>query len=229
MPHAGDVGLEPSPGLESLASGVGKAAEAPLEAPKMVIPDLPWTYADDRVVLLVRDPRTLFAYWDLRNETVEGALAAVPGGQFKLRLLAFARTEPVVVRELDIDIGGRSFYLYDCEPNRDYRIELIVRGPDGRERIVAHASNVATLPPNRPSSWVEDRFVSLRLDLPLVGASVVPGGHPVSDNERRLHARSYELSGGDVIGAEGNVAPSSSQGIVQGFGGRSWSGTLQQK
>jgi len=179
-------------------------------------------------VLLVRDPRTLFTYWDCHPDTVRRARQQCPEGEPILRVVALGGSEPRVVREVGVELELPSYYLYDLEPNRDYRVELLLRSPAGTDVLVLHASNVATLPANRPSAWIEDRFASLPLEIPLPAAALFLAGRTLSDAERRMHTRAYELSIGQPLPATGDVA-SSSQGIREGFGGRSWSGTTVRK
>lgn len=209
-----------------ISSGAGLRAPVPLEVPEEPPLDLPWAYEDDRVLLLVRDPRTLFAYWDFHPETVRRAMEGLADPVVRLRLYQLGGSEPALVRDLDVSVESRSWYLYDCEPNSDYRLELVVVGKSGAERLLGRGSNVATLPPNQPSAWVEDRFASLPLDVPLSSAALFTLGRLSGDADRRLHIRAFELSGGGPI--TGDQASSSTQ-IVEGFGGRSWSGTLVRK
>jgi hypothetical protein len=223
----GPHGVEP---LGTLASGAGRNADAnELKTPVTVIPDLPWVYEDDRVVLLIRDPRTLYTYWDFNPVTVSKAQELVPDGKSYLRVVMLSGSEPRVVREFEVALDARAYYLFDCEPNRDYRVEIVFRAPSGIERLIGRPSNQATLPNNRPSSWVEDRFAAIPLEIALPTASLFAVGRTSVDVERRLHARSYELSGGEITTEHTGDVASSSQGIVQGFGGRSWSGTLVRK
>ena len=67
-----DIGFTMDLALKDLgfAMEFGRKFEVPLAPPKVPIADLPWSYDDDRVVLLARDPRTLFAYWDMHPDTV---------------------------------------------------------------------------------------------------------------------------------------------------------------
>lgn len=212
-------------GLDTLGhSGQGRGGALPA-GPRPHVPDLPWAYEDDRVVLLVRDPRTLFVYWDFHPDTVRRAFEGLDAARTLLRVLMLGGSEPRTVREQDVDLGWRAFYVYELEPNRDYRIELVAHGADGREQLIGHRSNVATLPPNSPSAWVEDRFASIPLDIPLPAAGLFAAGRLSAEGAARLHAHAFELSGG--LKATGDEASSTS--TVQGFGGRFWSGTLVRK
>jgi hypothetical protein len=206
-----------------LASGAGRDQPVPLEAPKVPIAELPWAYDDDRVVLLARDPRTLFDYWDMHPDTVQAAKDGWDRPQAALRL-SLVDGEEQVVRDLDVELGWRGYYLYDCAPERDYRVELLLKGPGGAVRRLGKASRVVRLSPNAPSEWVDDRFVTLG-----VGESLPTGGiEGVKEREARwLHERAHGLSSGEASKPRGGEASSSQHG-VQGFGGRAWSGTVRK-
>lgn len=227
VPVAAMTASEPVGAGAPTTSGAGRRTPEPLRAPDEPIPDLPWAYEDDRVVLLVRDPRTLYTYWDLHPGTIAAAAEGLDGARSFLRVWMLGQA-PVVVFEFEVDLGGRAYYVYDCEPNREYRVQLVFRGRDGAERQIGHQSNVAHAPPNAPSTWIEDRFVSIPLDVELpAGAVFTSGGRVPPEPEKRLHARAYELSGGEAVPGE-NDATSSGR-YVKGFGGRHWSGTLVRK
>lgn len=217
--------LDRRPMTAASPSGAGGRQALPLVAPDEPPLDLPWAYDDDRTVLLVRDPRTLYVYWDFHPDTILRALEGLHQPRTVLRLVQLGGSEPKLVREMEIHLDSRSWYLYDCEPNRDYRVHIVALAADGAEVMVGRASNVASLPPNAPSEWIEDRFASLPLDVPLRSASIFLQGR-LTGGDRRMHRHAFELSGGGPI--PGDEA-TSSRGLVQGFGGRSWSGTLVRK
>jgi hypothetical protein len=206
-----------------LASGAGRDVPVPLEAPKVPIAVLPWSYDDDRVVLLARDPRTLYAYWDMHPDTVRAAGEGWERPQAALRLVLVNDGEQTV-RDLDVDLGLRGYYLYDCAPERDYRVELLLKGPGGAVRRLGKPSRVVKLAPNAPSDWVDDRFVTLGADegLPAGG---IEGAR--EREERWLHERAHQLSSGEASRPRDGEASSSQHG-VQGFGGRAWSGTVRK-
>lgn len=217
--------LDRRPMTAASPSGAGGSQSLPLVAPEEPPLDLPWAYDDDRVVLLVRDPRTLYVYWDFHPDTIRRALEGLREPRTVLRLVQLGGSEPKLLREMEIHLDSRSWYLYDCEPNRDYRVHIVALASEGAEVMVGRASNVASLPPSAPSEWIEDRFASLPLDVPLRSASIFLQGR-LTGGDRRMHRHAFELSGGGPI--PGDEA-TSSRGLVQGFGGRSWSGTLVRK
>ena len=172
--------------------------------------ELPWTYGDDLLVALPRDPRTLFVYWDQARSTVEAALAGVPGA--KVQLWVFARgAQWERVRVVDVALEARGWYVHDLEPGRAYRAELHVVGTDGQDRVLPGPSIGTALPPQGPSPIIDDRFATLPWGVPLpkLMGPGVPGG-PFSEEARALLAR---LSGWHGFGhSRAGAAPTSPAG-----------------
>ena len=95
---------------------------------------LPQSYAENRLVAMIRDPEHVFAYWDVESDV------RVAGG-------------PVVVRTHCLSEGQ----FYDTEPgvetnnwylcvasNRTYRLELYERLHSGELRLLASSGEVTT-------------------------------------------------------------------------------------
>jgi hypothetical protein len=167
--------------------------------------ELPWTYGDDLLVAMPRDPRTLFVYWDQARASVDAAFAGVPGA--KVQLWVFARgTQWERVRVVEVALEARGWYLHDLEPGRAYRAELHVVGNDGQDRLLPGESIPTALPPQGPSPVVDDRFATLPWGVPLpkLMGPGVPGG-PFSEEARALLARlsGWSRFGHDPEGADG--------------------------
>src|SRR2546425_106047 len=65
------------------------AAAAPLPAHGLVnegLGELPWAYGDARLVGLVRDPTTLFIYWDFSQQQIEQAFAGLGSARAVIKL-----------------------------------------------------------------------------------------------------------------------------------------------
>jgi len=172
--------------------------------------ELPWTYGDDLLVALPRDPHTLFVYWDQARSTLDAAFGGLPGAKVQLWVFAGAGVGERV-RVVDVAIEARGWYIHDLEPGRAYRTELHVIGADGQDRLLPGPSMGTALPPQGPSHVIDDRFASLPWDVPLpkLMGPGVPGG-PFSEEARSLLA---SLSGWDRFGhSHAGAGPTSPTG-----------------
>jgi hypothetical protein len=61
--------VAPDPQSQVVASKFASVEPAPPKAPRRALPS---TYGESRLLLLVRDPQTLFAAWDVSPATIEG-------------------------------------------------------------------------------------------------------------------------------------------------------------
>lgn len=166
--------LAPRP-LTEVAAGAGRPREMrpTVEAPPApgwdeLLGELPWSYGDDALVALPREPRTLFVYWDFAATTVSDAFAGMDGGRSQLWI--FARGEGgglERVRTIEFALESRGYYVHDLEPGRVYQAEVHVVDRQGRERRLGRPSNEMALPPLGPSPLVDDRFARIPWDLAL--------------------------------------------------------------
>ncbi|RKG93827.1 DUF4912 domain-containing protein [Corallococcus sp. CA053C] len=118
---------------------------------------LPLDYQDDAMVLLARDPHTLFVLWDFSDASRKRALDGLPSPRAVLKVF----DGEGMSREVDFALESRSFYLLGMAPGRTYRVEAHFVGADGRSRRIGHSSNRATLPPAGPSSDTSIRFLHM--------------------------------------------------------------------
>ena len=124
--------------------------------------ELPDGYGEDAVVLLAKDPRSLFLYWDFNRETVERAFSWMPGLHTRVRLFA----DDVLEREVDFALEARSWYFHDLRAGRTYHAELMSHAIDGQVRRIGCASNKVRLPPEGPSHLTDDRFLRIAWEVP---------------------------------------------------------------
>ena len=112
----------------------------------------------DRVVLMVRDPYWLHAYWELASQSVERAQVALAEywhtAKPMLRLLRVddintADCSETVVREVEIHGGVKNWYLDVSSPPCSFRVEIGYMTTKKRFHVLAR-SNVVTTP--RPGS-----------------------------------------------------------------------------
>ena len=191
--------------------------------------ELPWTYGDDLLVALPRDPRTLFVYWDHARATLEAAFAHQAGARVQLWVFAHAAGWDRV-RVVDVALEARGWYVHDLEPGRAYRAELHVIGADGKDRLLPGPSAGTALPPQGPSPVIDDRYATLPWEVPLpklVGPGI-PGG-PFSEEARALlatlsgwsrfgHSRADGSTGSLPGGPSSPSRPSSPPGPFGGEG-----------
>lgn len=202
------------------------AAATPAPADDEDLGELPWSYGDDALVALPRDPTTLWCYWDFAHHTVQEAMSGLENPRARIRVLEQGR----VVREIDLALESRSFYINDLVPGRHYRVELHFYGVDGRHKRIGRPSNTIALPPRGPSPIIDDRFVTLPWGMPLARRHDLferarPEGGFSGEDRDVLHA----ASAGRPLGASERGGPGAPGGAPPPGGGRAsarpWSGT----
>jgi uncharacterized protein len=147
--------------LEGLPAAPRERAE-PAGAWDEQLGELPWSYGDDALIALPRDPRTLFVYWDHGPDTVRRAFEGLQGGKAELWIFAKgAEGSWERIRVLDLSLEARSWYVHELAAGRVYRAEI--HAVDARQdRLLPHPSNECQLPPSGPSPIIDDRFARLR-------------------------------------------------------------------
>ncbi|MQL52017.1 DUF4912 domain-containing protein [Desulfofundulus thermobenzoicus] len=150
----------------------------PVKLPESPGPDLPRYYGLDRLVLLVRDPYWLYAYWEI-TATRQEEFASTFGAR------AWASTRPVLrvydvtgvdfngynansFMDIQIQETADSWHIPVGRPNRSFCVDLGRVFPDGRF-VTLLRSNVVTTPRATLSEcldeewmWIEDLYRSYR-------------------------------------------------------------------
>jgi len=129
---------------------------------------LPDTHGEDLIVLMVRDPYWLFAYWefspDLNNQLLNRwGEDALRDSRLVLRVydVTGADTEnPVNYHDIDVASGARDWYINVTHVESDYCIDIGLILPDGSFVVIAR-SNRVSLPPIGPSVEVDEQWVTL--------------------------------------------------------------------
>jgi len=140
----------------------------------------------DAPVLLVRDPTTLFVFWDFRRELERGAALGLREPRLLLRLHRGADLD----RTLELPLASRSTYVTGLTSGQEYTAEVLLLGRDGWTRPVGSRSAVRRLPPGRISAQLEVRTLRLPWSEPLSGAPApsaasAPRDEPL-DSPRRV-------------------------------------------
>lgn len=185
------VGASP----DNSGGGSGRAAETD-DAP------LPDAYGSDRLELMVRNPTSAHAYWEIGIDRVKEAGGGPGGRKTFLRLIEVPSGYLLAEHEVSLDRGSHSFGLPLPKSDSSYVVELAIMRD--YQWFVLARSNVAHPPPTTPRAATAPAFVTraeqaraLAEGLPLrpVGEGFVPppiglGPHagPTAGGERQVGA-----------------------------------------
>jgi len=177
--HAAATPLEPQAELQEapVEGGFFQIPAAPRRPPRAPLPGprldsepvaSPREVGTEAPLLLVRDPTTLFVFWDFRRELERGAALGLREPRLLLRLY---RGEDLD-RSLELPLSSRSVYVTGLLSGDAYTAEVLLLGRDGWTRPVGARSAARRLPPGRVSSRLEVRTLRLPWSEPLAAAPV---------------------------------------------------------
>jgi hypothetical protein len=127
---------------------------------------LPAGYGKDRIVVMVRDPYWLHAYWELTRNAIQRAEAALGadwhGAKPILRLLDVSAhdttsTSESVIRDIDIHGGCNNWYIDVSSPPRSFRVDIGYVTTRGRFYALAR-SNVVSTPRANVSDLIDENW-----------------------------------------------------------------------
>jgi hypothetical protein len=228
------VRVAPHPMTASAAEGERASSRPPRRGPPTMphyeehLGELPGGYSDDALMVLPRDPKTLFLYWDHAHDTVRRAWENLDGGQAQVWLFARERDGNWTrVRTIDFALESRSYYVHDLEPGRVYRAEIHIVDAHGRQNLLPSKSNEMMLPPVGPSPIIDDRFMRILWSEPLqrLLRQTYAGG-PFSHElrEQLMRLSDWSRFGGGSWGGSGVGMAGMGEG-AGGMGGRPFSPT----
>ena len=160
-------GLSPS---EFHKSDIGFRSTSSKSQPRVGPRDLPNGYARDRIVLMIRDPYWLHAYWEITSSTIDRAQAALReewhGAKPTLRVLDVTSEETTPNAEShvgDIEITGAAdnWYINVSDPPRSFRVDIGYLTRGGKFFALAH-SNVVRTPRAGISDVIDENWVSVQ-------------------------------------------------------------------
>ena len=115
--------------------------------------EIPEAYNENYLVLMVRDPYCLFAYWELTGEQRNLVAGEFGCGWGEVPLLLrlydvtginFDGRNAHKFRDLSVHALANNFYLQEIEANRSYCVDLGVITPDGRFVTLLRSNIIAT-------------------------------------------------------------------------------------
>jgi hypothetical protein len=169
--------------------------------------ELPWSYGDARLVGLVRDPQTLYIYWDFSQQQIEAAFAGLGPARAVLKLWNARNGSGELVRELEVHLEARGWYARELPAGVEVRAELWAVGERGARMM--RAARPIKLPPAIPSDQLEAFYLRIPLDQSIAfgisnGRPLNYGGAAPAGWERRLQPRPF---GGSSVGGPFGHSP----------------------
>jgi hypothetical protein len=130
---------------------------------------IPTGYGDDRIVLMVKDPWWLYAYWEIQPSTERSARSQllpheVAGLQSILRVYDVTGIEfpsQSAHRSFDISLSGlaTNWYIHTDAPNRSFIVDIGLLTKSGRFLPLAR-SNQVTAPRFGPSDVIDEAWMT---------------------------------------------------------------------
>jgi len=172
-----DIAMQESqPGSEKApaTSSTTSTMVAPPRAKVGVIPEdmlsgrpLPRKYGKDKLILLVRDPRWIFAYWEVtpgkeNHVRAEGG-KDLDNAQCVLRIYDCEGKKIISSFDLQIHLSARSWYIHLPAAGRTWRAELGFIGRSGRFYTLLR-SNAVTTPRDKVSDVIDSEWGTLDMD-----------------------------------------------------------------
>jgi hypothetical protein len=194
---------------------------------------IPWGYGRDRVTATAVDPDRLFAYWEIKDESIEQARAQL-GGRAALVLRIYDTSGRIFdganahgYFDQDVQRSDRQWFCHVGKPDSSAHVEMGMRGFDGRFIKIVRSGRVdfprASPAPPRPTEWM--RVVAATGDI--VGrdrAANDPAGGPGGPGQADSGGPAIEggpmpsagtASGGTVeVSANSGVTPIDSYEVV---------------
>lgn len=205
------------PGVPLAPPGIAPESDVRVHSPSAAAPqpshgyvneglgELPWGYGDGRLVGMVRDPATLFVYWDFSPQQIEQAFAGLGPARAVLKLWNTRNAAGEMIRETEVHLEARGWYVRDLPPGHELRAEMWAVGERGARLL--RAARPVKMPPAAPSDQLETFYLRLPLEHSLrdgiqTGRPLNYGGAVLPEWERRLQQRAF--SGSSIGGPFGS-------------------------
>ncbi|HZR45277.1 MAG TPA: DUF4912 domain-containing protein [Candidatus Manganitrophaceae bacterium] len=180
--HDEKVILNPSPVFE-------KSPDSPYA-------EIPREYRENRIVLLVRDPEWVYAYWEVTPDAMGEANRRLADSEARLTLRVYDITE---MKDLtyfwDIEVYQRigNWYIDVGRPDRTYLVDVGMKSGSGGFATIAR-SNAGHTPPNAPSSRFDEEWWTVEWDREVIVSPFDEGRRlPLEPIEKEMEAGSAHL------------------------------------
>ena len=121
--------------------------------------DLPFSYNETKLIVLVRDPEWAYAYWDFSGETwqwIQDFKHRDPKIAFKIRV---HNIDQKSFWDCDVDVEAKNWYLNLGIPNTTFELELGFIDSYGRFHLIAKSNRIKT-PRNGPSDKIDEQWMT---------------------------------------------------------------------
>lgn len=126
-------------------------------ASQETITDLPFSYNETRLVLMVRDPHWAFAYWDFSADTWNWIVQFRErdhGARPKLRI---RNLDQDTWEDRDVFLDAKNWYVELPAPDNSFEAELGLLDCHGNFHVIAKSNRVRT-PRSRPSDNIDEAW-----------------------------------------------------------------------
>jgi hypothetical protein len=146
----------------------------------------------ERIVVMVRDPFWLHAYWEVKRQSVERVQAAMSQNWHTarpyLRLLEVSEggatsASERVIRDIEVHGGVSNWYVHVDNSPSSYRLELGYMGSDNRFYPLVR-SNVVTTPEPGSSDAIDENWADVAENFDKIYA--MSGGYSPDNNSTEL-------------------------------------------
>jgi hypothetical protein len=178
------------------------------------IPELPEGYGDNRIVLMVQDPKWLFSYWEIQKDVVDSVLhtlgSLAHGAKMVLRVydvtdIIFDGGNAHKYFDIEVTGGARNWYIHVGEPNRSFCVDIGFLATNGIFRTLCRSNTVRT-PRMSVSEVVDEKWMGIE---ELYETICVPMGIGISES---VFERAHK--GWQEILKEGVSSPASLSGLA---------------
>ncbi|MBX3728805.1 MAG: DUF4912 domain-containing protein [Candidatus Sumerlaeia bacterium] len=202
---------------KATGQAVGAKPARDAAAGTVEIPELPESYGETRLSVLIRDAEWVFVYWEIAEATRQAMGLTAPSVPLKLRLydvtgLGADRSRAHSRVDIPVTDYTNSWYVHIGSPGREYLIELGAVGDGGVFRAIVRSS-VFSMPAHRLSDDFEwtwgPQEEEAHLQLLRMSGGVTVSSHLSSvDFVKELQARLAEQTSswggfsGELVGSE---------------------------
>ncbi|HPN73135.1 MAG TPA: DUF4912 domain-containing protein, partial [Candidatus Omnitrophota bacterium] len=115
--------------------------------------DIPHHYGDNKIVLMTRDPWTVFSYWEIRNDVEDRVKAAIREkglnpvkSVIRLYQASGNDNEPYLTAVSEFELRGwvTSWYIHVDQPGREWLVDIGIIADNGEFFRLARSNRVKT-------------------------------------------------------------------------------------